>query len=44
MQTLGAFLMNKEQRVVVPVDFKEKDITMIPFIQFYLTLAVCRII
>ncbi|KAG0745759.1 hypothetical protein G6F57_001287 [Rhizopus arrhizus] len=39
MQTLGVFLMNKEQRVVVPVDFKEKGITMIPFLQFYLTLA-----
>lgn len=44
MQTLGVSLMNKEQRVVVPIDFKEKDITMIPFIQFYLTLTVCRTI
>lgn len=44
MQTQGVFLMNKEQRAVVPVDFKEKDISMIPFIQFYLTVAVCRII
>ncbi|KAI8646534.1 hypothetical protein BD408DRAFT_336494 [Parasitella parasitica] len=39
METQGAFLMNKEQKAVVPVDFKEKDISMIPFIQFYLTLA-----
>ncbi|KAI9019528.1 hypothetical protein CLU79DRAFT_757669 [Phycomyces nitens] len=39
MQTLGVFLMTKEQRVVVSVEFKEKDISMIPFIQFYLTLA-----
>ncbi|KAI9005466.1 hypothetical protein CLU79DRAFT_713129 [Phycomyces nitens] len=39
MQTLGVFFMTKEQRVVVPVEFKEKDISMIPFIQFYLTLA-----
>ncbi|EIE80265.1 hypothetical protein RO3G_04970 [Rhizopus delemar RA 99-880] len=41
IQALGVFLMVKEQRVVVPVDFKEKDISMIPFIQFYLPLAVC---
>ncbi|KAI9340614.1 hypothetical protein BD770DRAFT_422260 [Pilaira anomala] len=39
MQTQGVFLMNKEQKAVVPVDFKEKDISMIPFIQFYLTVA-----
>ncbi|KAI8974437.1 hypothetical protein BDB01DRAFT_728946 [Pilobolus umbonatus] len=42
IQTQRVFLMNKEQRMVVPVDFKEKDIIMIPFIQFYLTVAVCR--
>lgn len=42
MQTQGVFLMNNEQKAVVPVDFKEKDISMIPFIQFYLTVAVCK--
>ncbi|ORE16875.1 hypothetical protein BCV71DRAFT_10816 [Rhizopus microsporus] len=44
MQALGVFLMNKEQKVIAPVDFKEKDILMVPFMEFYLILAICRAI
>ncbi|KAI9273498.1 hypothetical protein EDC94DRAFT_510717, partial [Helicostylum pulchrum] len=42
IQTVGVFLMNKEKKVVVPVDFKQKDIYMISFVQFYLTVAACK--
>ncbi|KAI9265547.1 hypothetical protein EDC94DRAFT_559778 [Helicostylum pulchrum] len=42
MQAPGVFLMNKKQRVEVPVNFKEKDVLIVPFIEFYLTLVVCN--
>ncbi|KAI7874548.1 hypothetical protein K492DRAFT_137713 [Lichtheimia hyalospora FSU 10163] len=38
-QEQNVYIMNKEQKVIVPVDFKEKDVTILPFIQFHLTLA-----
>ncbi|CEG76176.1 hypothetical protein RMATCC62417_11108 [Rhizopus microsporus] len=39
VQALGVYLMDEEQKVVVSVDFKQKDITMMPFFfNFFLTL------
>ncbi|KAI8380236.1 hypothetical protein BD560DRAFT_323901, partial [Blakeslea trispora] len=36
----GIYVMNKEQRVDVPVRFSDKDVTLLPFICFFKTLAV----
>lgn len=41
-QAPGLYLMNKEKTVKVPVDFKDKDSTLLPYIQFYLSLGVCE--
>ncbi|KAI9033716.1 hypothetical protein CLU79DRAFT_691975 [Phycomyces nitens] len=38
-QAPGVYVMNKEQRVEVPVTFSQKDITLQPFVCFYKTLA-----
>ncbi|KAI9313576.1 hypothetical protein BX666DRAFT_1864022 [Dichotomocladium elegans] len=38
-QAPGLYIMNKEQRVDVPIRFSEKDITLLPFICFFKTLA-----
>ncbi|KAI7898051.1 uncharacterized protein BX663DRAFT_582987 [Cokeromyces recurvatus] len=40
IQTYGVYLMTKEQRVDVPVNFDEKDVLLIPFIEFYKSVAV----
>ncbi|KAI9361473.1 hypothetical protein BD770DRAFT_418843 [Pilaira anomala] len=39
-QATGIYTMIKEQRVDVPVRFYEKDITILPFICFFKTLAI----
>ncbi|KAL0076555.1 hypothetical protein F4703DRAFT_1906326 [Phycomyces blakesleeanus] len=39
-QALGIYIMAKEQRVKVPTSFPEKDITILPFICFFKTLAI----
>ncbi|KAI7880819.1 uncharacterized protein EV154DRAFT_540078 [Mucor mucedo] len=38
-QAPGIYIMIKEQRVDVPISFSEKDITILPFICFFKTLA-----
>ncbi|KAG1103979.1 hypothetical protein G6F42_017151 [Rhizopus arrhizus] len=38
-QAPGIYIMTKEQRVNVPISFSEKDITILPFICFFKTLA-----
>lgn len=43
-QAPGIYIMNKEYRVDVPIRFSEKDITLLPFICFFKTLAVSRIV
>ena len=40
VQAPGIFIMNKEQRVEVPVDFCEKNAALVPFVEFYSTVAV----
>ena len=39
-QAPGIYIMTKEQRVNVPISFSEKNITILPFICFFKTLAV----
>ncbi|KAI9488980.1 hypothetical protein BDB00DRAFT_771479 [Zychaea mexicana] len=39
-QAPSIYVMNKEQRVDVAIGFSEKDITLLPFICFFKTLAV----
>ncbi|KAI7903548.1 uncharacterized protein BX663DRAFT_530727 [Cokeromyces recurvatus] len=39
-QAPGIYIMTKEQRVNVPISFSEKDITVLPFICFFKTLAI----
>ncbi|KAI7855700.1 hypothetical protein BDC45DRAFT_505673 [Circinella umbellata] len=39
VQEKGVFIMNKEQRVKVPVEFSSKDVELVPFVNFYATLA-----
>ncbi|KAG2217796.1 hypothetical protein INT45_001121, partial [Circinella minor] len=39
VQAPGVFVMNKEQRVEVPVNFFEKNASLIPFLEFYSTVA-----
>ncbi|KAI7848540.1 hypothetical protein BDC45DRAFT_450041 [Circinella umbellata] len=39
IQGKGVFVMNKEQRVKVPVEFSSKDIELVPFVNFYVILA-----
>ncbi|KAI8971595.1 hypothetical protein BDF20DRAFT_907297 [Mycotypha africana] len=38
-QAPSLYIMTKEQKVIVPVSFFEKDITILPFICFFKTLA-----
>ncbi|ORX48590.1 hypothetical protein DM01DRAFT_252525 [Hesseltinella vesiculosa] len=40
LQSPGVFVMNKEQRVTVPIKFVEKDMQLLPFICFYKTLTI----
>ncbi|KAG0928310.1 hypothetical protein G6F57_013565 [Rhizopus arrhizus] len=39
-QAPGIYIMTKEQRVNVPISFSETDITILPFICFFKTLAI----
>ncbi|KAI9488790.1 hypothetical protein BDB00DRAFT_771874 [Zychaea mexicana] len=39
VQSPGIFVMNKEQKVEVPVKFAQKDLYLLEFIEFYKSLA-----
>ncbi|KAI9274479.1 hypothetical protein BDA99DRAFT_432317, partial [Phascolomyces articulosus] len=39
-QVPGIYIMTKEQWVNVPITFSEKDLTVLPFICFFNTLAI----
>ena len=40
VQSPEIFVMNKEQKVEVPVKFAQKDLYLLEFIEFYKSLAV----